>query len=64
MNRLLNALSKKSFDFVVTGAGSAGCAIASRLSENPNVRVALIEAGPEDKSPAINIPLGIVPQVA
>ena len=60
MNKVLNALTKKSFDFVVVGAGSAGCAVASRLSENPNIRVALIEAGPEDTSPAINIPMGII----
>ena len=35
------------FDVVVVGAGSAGCVIAARLSENPNLHVALIEAGPD-----------------
>lgn len=33
------------FDYVVVGAGSAGCALAARLSEGPNVTVALVEAG-------------------
>lgn len=64
MSRVINALAKKSYDFVVVGAGSAGCAIAGRLSENPRVKVALIEAGPEDTSPAINIPFGIFAQIA
>ncbi|MFZ9018670.1 MAG: GMC family oxidoreductase, partial [Paracoccaceae bacterium] len=46
------------FDFVVIGAGSAGCAVASRLSENGKYRVALIEAGPKDTDPWIHIPVG------
>jgi len=46
------------FDFVVIGAGSAGCAVASRLSENGKYRVALIEAGPKDTNPWIHIPVG------
>jgi choline dehydrogenase len=45
-------------DFVVIGAGSAGCAVAARLSEDPATRVALIEAGGEDKNRWIHIPLG------
>ncbi len=44
------------FDYVVVGAGTAGCVLASRLSEDPGVRVALIEAGPEDTNPFIHIP--------
>jgi choline dehydrogenase len=39
---------KKDFDFIVIGAGAAGCLLASRLSKDPAVRVALIEAGPSD----------------
>ncbi|MEY3485414.1 MAG: hypothetical protein RLZZ586_1137, partial [Pseudomonadota bacterium] len=38
----------KEFDYVIVGAGSAGCVLANRLSTNPNHRVCLIEAGPPD----------------
>ncbi len=46
------------FDYVVIGAGSAGCAIAARLSEDPAVTVALIEAGGRDRNLWIHIPVG------
>jgi choline dehydrogenase-like flavoprotein len=49
----------ESFDYIIVGAGSAGCVLANKLSADPSVRVLLIEAGGEDKSPFISVPMGI-----
>ena len=46
------------FDVVVAGAGSAGCVVATRLTENPAISLCLIEAGGRDRNPWIHIPLG------
>src|SRR6185312_14958712 len=52
------------FDYVIVGAGTAGCVLASRLSEDPSNRVVLIEAGPLDSHPLIHIPATVGAAIA
>ncbi len=48
------------FDYVIVGAGSAGCVLANRLSEDPSVTVCVLEAGPRDWHPYIHVPAGFI----
>jgi choline dehydrogenase-like flavoprotein len=47
------------YDYIIVGAGSAGCALANQLSEDPSYTVLLIESGPADKHPMIHMPRGL-----
>ncbi len=46
------------FDYVIVGGGTAGCVLAARLTENPDTRVCLLEAGGRDTHPLIHVPVG------
>ena len=48
----------EAFDYIIVGAGSSGCVLANRLSENPDNKVLLLEAGNPDTSPWIHVPVG------
>ena len=48
----------ENFDLVVVGAGSAGCIVTNQIINNSNLKVLLIEAGPNDSNPVIQVPLG------
>lgn len=51
-------MSVINFDYIIVGAGSAGCVLANRLTANPAIDVLLLEAGPKDSNPWIHVPLG------
>lgn len=57
-------MTEEAYDYVIAGGGSAGAVIAARLSEDPDVSVLLIEAGPADRHPFIHMPVGFAKMTA
>src|SRR5476651_1584059 len=53
-----------SFDYVIVGAGTAGCVLAARLGEDPAIRICLIEAGGSDRNPLISTPSMVAAAIA
>ena len=51
------------WDYIIVGAGSAGCVLANRLSARPNLRVLLLESGPPDRSPYLHVPAALIKAV-
>src|SRR5579862_3451515 len=50
---------REAYDYVIIGAGSSGCVLASRLSENGRYSVLIVESGPEDQNMLLTMPVGI-----
>ena len=51
-------MARADYDFIIVGGGSSGCVLANRLSEDPNVKILLLEAGGKDNHPYIHMPVG------
>lgn len=54
---MMAAAPPENFDYIIIGAGSAGCTLANRLSADPDVRVLVLEAGGWDRHPFVKLPL-------
>src|ERR1700741_5552185 len=52
------------FDYVIVGAGTAGCALAALLAEHPAVRVCVLEAGGSERHPFVSMPAMVAPAIA
>jgi choline dehydrogenase len=57
MEVVIRGEERQRYDYVIVGAGSSGCVLAARLSEDPDLRVAVLEAGGEDRQPEIHMPV-------
>ncbi len=55
--------SMDAWDYIIVGAGSAGCVLANRLSADPMIRVLLLESGPADRSPYLHVPAALIKAV-
>ena len=53
----------EAWDYIIVGAGSAGCVLANRLSADPTIRVLLLESGPPDRSPYLHVPAALIKAV-